>query len=84
MLAWFDQHLRDGDRAQRGQERLLRERFDRSVDVSSIGTGAYDPSAGNVPYTIGGERVADHLSFYYPSDLYLGGRTCRDLRVRRC
>jgi|tagenome__1003787_1003787.scaffolds.fasta_scaffold20976590_4 dienelactone hydrolase len=78
-LAWLDQHLRDG-----GTRRLVARRFDTSADVSSIGTGRYDPSRGNVPYTIAGDRVADHLSFYYPSDLYERRHTCRDLRVRRC
>jgi dienelactone hydrolase len=69
MLAWLDEHLRAGRAARRGARRLRARRFDRSADVSSIGTGSYDPARGNVPYTIGGERVAGHLSFYYPSEL---------------
>ena len=80
MTAWLDASF--GKRA--GVRRLHAARFGRSADASSIGTGRYDPARGNVPYAIAGDRVADHLSFYYPSDLYLGGRTCRDLRVRRC
>src|SRR5205085_2074649 len=81
MTAWLDTEL--GDRA--AARRLRARRFGRSADATSIGTGRYDVASGkNVPYEIAGDRVADHLSFYYPSDLYLGGRTCRDLRVRRC
>jgi dienelactone hydrolase len=84
-LAWLDAHLRDGARARSGRRRLHAERFDRSADVSSIGTGTYDPSSGrNVPYAIDGSPVAAHLSFYYPSDLFDGGRACLDLRVRAC
>ena len=84
-LAWLDAHLRRGAAARNGAARLRAERFDDSADVSSIGTGANDPArGGNVPYTIAGERLADHLSFYYPSDLYDGGRLCLDLRVDRC
>ena len=84
MLAWFDHHLREGTDARRAQERLYEDRFDASVDVSSIGTGSYDSSAGNVPYKIGGERIADHLSFYYPSDLFESGQICLDLRLTPC
>jgi predicted dienelactone hydrolase len=83
-LAWFDDHLRDGPAAVQGDERLHAERFDASADVSSIGTGAWDPAHGNVPYKIAGEPVADHLSFYYPSDLFDRGQTCLDLRRAPC
>jgi predicted dienelactone hydrolase len=83
-LAWLDAHLRDGAAAQRGRVRLHADRFDASIDASSIGTGTYDPAHGNVPSRIAGEPVADHLSFYYPSDLYEGGRLCLDLRVNPC
>ena len=37
-----------------------------------------------MPYTIAGERLADHLSFYYPTDLFAGGRACLDLRLQAC
>lgn len=83
-LAWLDEHLGDGAAAQRARERLHADQFDASIDGSSIGTGTYDSAKGNVPYTIAGERVADHLSFYYPSDLYEGGRLCQDLRINAC
>ena len=67
-----------------GDERLHAERFDASADVSSIGTGAWDPAHGNEPYKIAGEPMADHLSFYYPSDLFDRGQTCLDLRRAPC
>lgn len=80
-LAWLDTYLRASDR---GAARLTAERLDATADASSIGTGTHDPARGNVPYTIAGDRLADHLSFYYPSDLFRGGRLCLDLRVRAC
>jgi pimeloyl-ACP methyl ester carboxylesterase len=81
MLAWFDAQLRGrGD----GVQRLHDERLSATVDVSSIGTGARDDAGANAPYTIGDERLADHLSFYYPSDLVAAGLSCLDLRVRPC
>jgi dienelactone hydrolase len=83
-LAWFDAHVRDGAPARAGAARLRAERFDATADASSIGLGTHDPERGNVPYTIAGERMADHLSFYYPSDVFAGGRLCLDLRVRAC
>ena len=81
MLAWFDAYLRG---SADGAERLRAERFDATADASSIGTGTHDPERGNVPYTIAGERLGDHLSFYYPTDLFHGGRLCLDLRVAAC
>jgi dienelactone hydrolase len=81
MLAWLDRYLR-GDRD--GARRLRAERLDAGADASSIGTGTHDPDRGNVPYAIAGERLADHLSFFYPTDLHAAGRTCLDLRLRRC
>ncbi|MCW2606501.1 MAG: hypothetical protein JWO60_1194 [Frankiales bacterium] len=70
--AWFDLHLK-GDRS--GYTRLTAQRFDDSVDTSSIGAGVFDPAkadpedvyAGNVPYTIKGIPTRDAVSFYYRS-----------------
>jgi dienelactone hydrolase len=83
-LAWFDRYLKGaktrhvrGDetaQARHASRRLDAAVLDDSADRSSIGTGAWDPSDGNVPYTIAGEPVADHLSYYYDSDT----------RVQRC
>jgi pimeloyl-ACP methyl ester carboxylesterase len=83
-IAWFDAHLRDGAAARDGAARLRNERLDGTADASSIGAGATDSSGANVPYTIAGDRLADHLSFYYPTDLFDGGRLCLDLRLRPC
>jgi pimeloyl-ACP methyl ester carboxylesterase len=83
-LAWFDAYLREGTAARAGAERLRAERFDATADTSSIGAGSRDADGANVPYTIAGERMADHLSFYYPTDLLAAGRLCLDLRLRRC
>lgn len=81
LLAWFDRFLR-GDRS--GTERLFAERYDDSVDVSSIGTGGVDAQGRNVPPKIGGRRVADGLSLYYPGALAAFGSDCKDLRVVPC
>jgi dienelactone hydrolase len=79
-LAWLDRYVKGattsylrGDEAAQalnGLDRLNAAAFDSSADRSSIGTGAEDPLGppGNVPYAIGGELVADHLSYYYDSD----------------
>jgi hypothetical protein len=84
--AWFDLQLR-GDRT--GFDRLTAAAFDRSVDVTSIGAGTYDPTqadplnpyAGNVPYLIDGIPVKDAVSFYYRSAYTL--RDPRDGRRSR-
>ena len=81
-IAWFDRHLRG---LRDGAARLRATTLDATADTSSIGTGTYDPSRGaNVPPAIAGDRLADHLSFYYPSDLFDGGQLCLDLRVAAC
>jgi fermentation-respiration switch protein FrsA (DUF1100 family) len=82
-LAWLDRWLRDRHSATR---RLLGPRFDRSVDVSSIGLGHWDPTTQqNVPHRIVGLKVRDALSRYYLSESRFDDVTCRDLRaVRGC
>lgn len=78
-LAWFDRFLKTsgGDAA----ERLVSPVFSDSVDRSSIGQGSYDVlQQRNVPYTIGGETTAEHLSELYPSWISLPELTCADLR----
>ena len=90
-LAWFDRYLKKDPSA---LNRLTGTHFDSSIDRHSIGTGTYDPAlaaahpsdptAGNVPYTIGGTCVANALSFYYTSAFHLGSRGSSDLRARGC
>ena len=108
-LAWLDryvaplssapsrkaQRLSDGE----GQEALRRltasgtDRFDRSADVHSIGSGFFDAAkaekaataeAGNVPITIGGLPIRNLLSFEYDSRYFLnrGAKHCDDMRAR--
>jgi dienelactone hydrolase len=90
-LAWFDRYLKG---QQSALARLTATRFDASIDRHSIGAGTYsaaaaaahpnDPTAGNVPYTIGGDCTANLLSFYYRSAFHLGGQINNDLRDRGC
>ena len=69
------------------------DRFDRSADVHSIGSGFFDaakakkagkPEAGNVPITIGGLPIRNLLSFEYESRYSLNGGAlhCDDMRAR--
>jgi len=69
------------------------DRFDRSADLHSIGSGFFDADkaekartteAGNVPITIGGLPVRNLLSFEYDSRYFLNGgaRHCDDMRAR--
>ena len=70
-----------------------RDRFDASVDGSSIGAGFYDPDkvkknaptneAGNVPIEIGGLPVRNLLSFLHESRYFLDGgkQECNDMRA---
>ena len=77
-LAWFDRylkgvktgHVRSDEKTQAAHawRRLNAAVLDNSADRSSIGAGTWDPSEGNVPYTIAGHAFADHLSYYYDSD----------------
>ena len=95
-LAWFDRWLKGERLGRSGAEvrppelraqaddaraRLTGEVFDGSADASAIGAGAYAPLQGNVPHTIGGEHVADHLSFYFRSSYAFDGLDCADLRA---
>ena len=59
---------------------LVAAQCDQSADAPSIGQGSWDPVAGNLPYRIGGKRVADHLSPLFPSPVAFDGITCSDLR----
>ena len=77
-LAWFDRYL-DPARAGDARARLVADTFDDSADASAIGMGSYD-GEGNVPYTIGGETVADHLSIYHVSSYAFDGFDCTDMR----
>ena len=78
-LAWFDRYVK-GDAA--AARRLSARRFDASADRVSIGVGAWDPiGQRNVPYTIAGERVANHLSFYLRSFSATSDYVCSDLRA---
>lgn len=91
-LAWFDRWVREAPgrngvaRGNRSpgvldpQARLTAKTFDGSADASTIGTGYWHPVLGNVPYTIEGESVADHLSDFYRSQYDLGPEECLDMR----
>ena len=88
-LAWFDRYLKGDPSA---AARLTRGVFDDSADLHSIGAGIYDadqaagdptnPFAGNVPYTIAGKCVANLLSFYYHSALWLEGGAIQSSNMR--
>jgi hypothetical protein len=78
--AWFDRFLKGGKAGKAARARLLAERFDASVDGSSIGQGQWDPQQGNVPYTLGGETVRSHLSPLFRSFATFDGVDCEDLR----
>jgi dienelactone hydrolase len=70
--AWFDRELKGAP-----DDALRVRTFPASADASSIGQGTFDPVRfRNVPYTIGGEAVADKLSPLLPS--FVPG--CADLR----
>jgi pimeloyl-ACP methyl ester carboxylesterase len=78
-LAWFDRYLR-GDTA--AEQRLTAATFDGSADASAIGAGSYDVATDtNVPWKIAGQKVADHLSFYYRSAYAFGANNCEDMRA---
>jgi dienelactone hydrolase len=80
-LAWFDRYLR-GSAA--SLVRLTAAKFDGSADAHYISGGTYDAATGrNVPARIGGQPVANRLSFHFRSAYFLdGGRLrCDDLRA---
>lgn len=90
-LAWFDRYLKGGgtaelltaeQHAQRAdaRRRLLLTDFDGSADASAIGAGTYDAATNsNVPHTLAGEPVADHLSRYLRSAYAFDGFDCTDM-----
>lgn len=91
-LAWLDRYVARARSAQRRLTASGRDRFDRSVDKYSIGSGFFDaakarrrgdPEAGNVPITIAGERIRNLLSFEYPTRYAFDGgkRRCDDVRA---
>jgi dienelactone hydrolase len=95
-LAWFDRWLKGERHGRTGVEirphqlraqaedartRLTGEVFDGSADASAIGAGTYRPLEGNVPHTIEGDHVEDHLSFYFRSSYAFDGLHCHDLRA---
>jgi dienelactone hydrolase len=77
-LAWFDRYLRHEPGA---LDRLTARRFDDSADVHSISGGTWD--GANHPARIGGQPVADRLSFHFRSAYYFdhGGLRCEDVRA---
>jgi dienelactone hydrolase len=80
-VAWFDRWLKPG-RAKADRRRLLARRFDGTTDRVAIGQGTFDPvTRRNVPYTIRGRSVHDHLSATFRSRADFDGLTCTDLRV---
>lgn len=80
-LAWFDVFLKGDSSA---AARFFAERFDDSVDVSSIGTGALGLDGKNQPPMIEGTPLADAFSYYYPGAFAALGADCSDLRRIRC
>ena len=84
-LAWFDRWLRgaaDPAAAADARARLSTTTFDASADASAIGSGTYDAtSRSNVPRTIAGDAVSEHLSIYYRSSYAFDGLACADMRA---
>lgn len=83
-LAWLDLHLGTGRTAARGRAALLSERLSPAVDTVSHGQGTEAPDGRNVPYAVGGQERADHLSLLLRSWYDLAdGTACADV-VRGC
>jgi hypothetical protein len=105
-LAWLDRYVAPlsaarsdkVERQSKAKEALRRltakgtDRFDRSADVHSIGSGFFDahkakqtlnPEAGNVPITIGGLPIRNLLSIEYDSRYFLnrGALHCDNMRA---
>ena len=94
-LAWMDRYVKGSPDGQRGLDRLAARQvredatrrltltsFDDSADASAIGAGTFDPATlQNVPHTIEGESVADHLSIYHRSAYAFDGHRCDDMRA---
>jgi dienelactone hydrolase len=96
-LAWLDRYVAPSKaKAKEAFRRLTAsgaDRFDRSADVHSIGSGFFDADrakkarnseAGNVPITIGELPIRNLLSFQYDSRYSLNGGAlhCEDMRAR--
>lgn len=93
-LAWMHRHVKADLDGRRGRDRraarelaadatrrLTATTFDASVDASAIGAGTFDPNTlANVPHTLEGEPVADHLSIYHRSAYAFDGHRCDYLR----
>jgi len=80
-LAWFDRYLKGSAKA---EQRLIATRFDRSGDVHNISGGVWDPGTNaNIPAFIGGQPVANRLSFHFRSAYWLdgGALACEDMRA---
>jgi hypothetical protein len=94
-VAWLDRYVVRESKAEakKALQRLTAsgtDRFDRSVDKQSIGSGFFDGDkakrndrAGNVPITIGGLPIRNLLSFQYDSRYFLNGGKleCDDMRT---
>ena len=97
-LAWLDRYVASSPKAKGESKKVLTrltasgtDRFDRSVDKYSIGSGFFDAAkakgkdleAGNVPITIGGIPIRNLLSFEYDSRYFLNGGKlkCDDMRA---
>jgi dienelactone hydrolase len=83
-LAWFDHYVK-GER--HALDRITAMSFDGAADRSSIGAGTYDAARNaNVPYRIAGDCVANRMSIYLRSSLWVDGgkRDIPDLRRRGC
>lgn len=85
-LAWMDRHVKPYG-MDAGVERtalitdatrrLLLTEFDDSADRSAIGAGTWDlASLSNVPHTLQGEPVIDHLSRYMHTSYAFDGHRC--------
>ncbi|MDQ4069541.1 MAG: hypothetical protein M3203_08770 [Actinomycetota bacterium] len=84
-VAWFDRWLKGpaglGQTvyAEDARRRLTAPVFDDTADRSSIGQGTYDPvSDTNVPYYLGGEAVAEHLSRLFHTKYSFDHLVCAD------
>src|SRR3954454_5748460 len=74
-LAWFERYLRNSTSA---EARLTAAKFDGSADAHYISGGTYDAASGqNVPYRIGGQPVANRMSFHFRSAYFLDGGRAR-------
>jgi hypothetical protein len=100
--AWFDRYLKgtaDPAIAADAFGRLTAPTFDGSGDEHYVSQGFYDPVkaalaadpyAGNVPYTLAGEPVANLLSFYFRSRCFIttprgsARATSDDMRATGC